>query len=183
MPNWHAVTTTGAGILRVLRSDCEVTQGHAPTVPLPSPWCKFTAIWDTGAEGCVITDAVVQTCGLKPIGMIMMHGVHGSAPAEQFLVNLRLPNGVGFPNVRVTKGNLVGGAEILLGMDVITTGDFSITNFSGKTVFSFRVPTQKHVDFVALHAMERLKETQHHGSTGPRRPNAGKSFGKKKKRK
>jgi hypothetical protein len=36
-------------------------------------------------------------------------------------------------------------------MDVITAGDFSITNHGGRTVFSFRVPSMSVVDYVAQH--------------------------------
>lgn len=39
--------------------------------------------------------------------------------------------------------------NLLIGMDVITKGDFIITNFQGKTVMSFRVPSLSKVDFVA----------------------------------
>ena len=41
------------------------------------------------------------------------------------------------------------GPDVLLGMDIITIGDFSITNQAGNTVFSFRVPSQHTIDYVA----------------------------------
>lgn len=108
---------------------------------------KFVAIWDTGATASVISQGVVDRCGLKPTGMTLVHGVQGPSEAEVFMVNLRLPQGVAFANVRVTKGNL-GGAQALIGMDIITAGDFSITNMGGRTVFSFRVPSITTVDYV-----------------------------------
>ena len=37
--------------------------------------------------------------------------------------------------------------DILMGMDIITLGDFGISNFDGKTQFSFRLPSQEHVDY------------------------------------
>jgi len=33
-------------------------------------------------------------------------------------------------------------------MDVITQGDFSITNTNGQTTMSFRIPSKKEVDYV-----------------------------------
>lgn len=33
-------------------------------------------------------------------------------------------------------------------MNVITQGDFSISNFEGKTLMSFRVPSLTHIDYV-----------------------------------
>jgi uncharacterized protein YecA (UPF0149 family) len=37
---------------------------------------------------------------------------------------------------------------LLIGMDLISLGDFAVTNFAGKTVFSFRVPSVQMIDFV-----------------------------------
>lgn len=39
-------------------------------------------------------------------------------------------------------------ADILIGMDIITLGDFAVTNYEGVTKLSFRVPSQRHIDFV-----------------------------------
>jgi len=67
--------------------------------------------------------------------------------AETYIVNILLPNRVGFPMMQVTKANLGASNDILIGMDIISQGDFSITN-QGNTVFSFRVPSAHTVDFV-----------------------------------
>jgi hypothetical protein len=71
----------------------------------------------------------------------------GRTLQEVYLVNIVLPTGSAFANIRVTRGELAG-ADALIGMDIITLGDFSITNQSGITVFSFRMPSQHTVDFV-----------------------------------
>ena len=136
------------GCVHVLRTTCEVGEGFdLAKLPAPPFWSPFTAIWDTGATGCVITDAVVQQCKLAPIGMTRVSGVHGTQDAEVYVVSLRLPNGVGFNSVEVTKGQLAG-ADMLIGMNVITTGDFALTNLNGNTVFSFRHPSQHEIDYV-----------------------------------
>lgn len=183
MPTWHAVTGTSNGLASVLSSPCWIAEAYDPTTSSPPPWCEFSSIWDTGATGTVITQAVIDQCGLLPIGMVQVHGVHGIQPAEVYLVNLRLPNGVAFPNVRVTKGELPGGAAVLIGMDVITTGDFSITNHGGKTTFSFRLPSQGHVDYVQEHArLTRLEAMSHGGGGNARKKKPPKAFGKNKRR-
>ena len=33
-------------------------------------------------------------------------------------------------------------------MDIIASGDFSVTNLDGKTIFSYRHPSIKHIDYV-----------------------------------
>jgi hypothetical protein len=38
---------------------------------------------------------------------------------------------------------------VLIGMDVIGSGDLAITNHNGKTTFTFRVPPCEEIDFVA----------------------------------
>ena len=38
---------------------------------------------------------------------------------------------------------------VLIGMDVIGMGDFAVSNFGDKTVFSFRIPSDKRTDYVA----------------------------------
>jgi predicted aspartyl protease len=108
----------------------------------------FTAIWDTGASGTVITQYVVDKCGLKPTGMTRNHTAAGTVDAETFLVNAQLINGVGFMNLRVIKGQLPPGAHALIGMDIITRGDLAITNTGEKTILSFRTPSQVKVDVV-----------------------------------
>jgi hypothetical protein len=148
---FQALTVTANnGLLRSLKSECGVCAAFDPTqVPREQrpKLEKFMAIWDTGATNSVITQKVVDSCGLKPVGMKETHGVHGKADVETFLINVMLPNSVGFVNLEVTLGQLYG-ADVLLGMDIITSGDFSITNVGGRTVFSFRVPSITAVDFV-----------------------------------
>jgi hypothetical protein len=39
------------------------------------------------------------------------------------------------------------GIDVLIGMDIISLGDFAISNFDGKTQFSFRIPSQRHVEY------------------------------------
>jgi hypothetical protein len=147
-PQSHALTARHPGCVHVIRTQCDVGESYDRTkVGGPPSWSPFTAIWDTGATGCVITDAVVKKCNLAPIGMTKVSGVHGIQDAEVYVVSLKLPNDVAFATVEVTKGELAG-AEVLIGMNVITTGDFSITNLNGNTVFSFRFPSQHEIDYV-----------------------------------
>lgn len=62
-------------------------------------------------------------------------------------MNIALPNKVAFSNVRVTKGTLAG-SDVLIGMDIISQGDFAVTNTEDQTVFSFRIPSIQRIDFV-----------------------------------
>ena len=57
-----------------------------------------------------------------------------------------LPNNVGISALRVTRGKITGTADVLIGMDVITSGDFTLSNFQGATWFSFRIPSVAGID-------------------------------------
>jgi len=130
----------------------------------------FVAIWDTGATGSVITQAIIDSCSLVPTGMALMHHAQGSSQVETYLVNIGLPNGVLVYGVRVTKGELPGGGDMLIGMNIISKGDFAVTNFNGITKFSFRFPSVAHIDFA-----EDIKKPQHGGK--PRKANQRNRFG------
>jgi predicted aspartyl protease len=109
---------------------------------------EFESIWDTGASSCAISNRVVSALGLKPTGMTTMRGANGEALTNTYLLNLYLPNGVAFSGVRVAEVKLVGNEDILIGMDVISAGDFTVSNYDGKTCMSFRIPSQERTDYV-----------------------------------
>jgi hypothetical protein len=179
-------SVSNAGLLFVLQNKCRVSQAFDPgDHAVASPQLvEFDAIWDTGATGCVITQPVVDACGLKPITMVKVHGVHGEDLAEVYLVNIYLPNHVAFPNVHVTKGKLPGTACMLIGMNIINRGDFAVTNLGGLTKFSFRYPSRTHIDFVEEHNQALQREQSGHGGSHKHRKNKQpKTYGKNKRKK
>lgn len=186
--NSFTITSNG-GRLHVLQTQCHVAQAFDPTAPQPHPALHpFKAIWDTGATNSVITEAVVSACGLAPVGITQVHGVNSTSLSETYLVNILLPNATGVPNVKVTKGTLGGGSDVLIGMDIITLGDFAITNLNGKTVFSFCMPSHRSLDFVIEHKARQQRELlaqqqQQRAHSHPhKRKRPPKNFGKNKHR-
>lgn len=138
--------------LSVLKTASNVSAAFDPVSALPHPLhVQFDAIWDTGATNSVISQKVVDACGLKPIGMRIVHTGNGTRNSEVYFVNIVLPNGVGFANVSVTKGDMAPDTHLLIGMDIIAQGDFVVTNKEGKTCFSFRCPSTERIDFVKAH--------------------------------
>lgn len=132
-----------------LVNKCHVSAAWHPSTGTPEPEnFEFTALWDTGATHSVISQACVDACGLAPTGVAQVRGVHGQQTRPTFLVNIILPDAVVMTGVRVTLGEL-GGADLLIGMDIITQGDFSVTNAGGTTKFSFRIPSMEHIDYAA----------------------------------
>lgn len=144
----QSFTVSHNGMVFVLKSPATIFQAFDPLhTPSPPSSHDFTAIWDTGATGTVITQKVVDRCGLKPIGRTIVRTAQGEMQTPVYLVNVMLPNKVGVVNLRVTRGNFGGDADVLIGMDIVGIGDFAITNKDGKTVFSFRAPSCGTIDF------------------------------------
>lgn len=107
------------------------------------------ALWDTGATNCVITPSCAQKLNLKPIGVTQTRHAGGTSTANVYLITVMLPNGVGIKNVRFTEcSEQEGSFGVIIGMDIITRGDFAITNVNGETTFSFRIPSIRTIDFV-----------------------------------
>ena len=133
----------------MLRSQCHVSEAWDPASNDPQPTMReFVAIWDTGATLSMVTQRVVDACGLRPIATAAISHAQGTADdVDVFLVNIGLPNGVGVPGVRVAKAVLPN-IDVLLGMDIINQGDFVVTNRDGNTKYSFRIPSIADIDFV-----------------------------------
>lgn len=167
-PKYSTFTTTSVGgLLNVLKNQCGISQAFSPTAGgAPPPAVQFDAIWDTGATNSCITQAVIDACGLVPVGMAQVHGVHGPSTEEVFLVDIHLPGNVRFPGMRVTRGQFIGG-EILIGMDVINQGDFAVSNHGGITKFTFRIPSQRHIDF--YEQFQALQKQFGHGKQDKKR--------------
>lgn len=149
MSNFKAFTLKSEnGLLRVLKTHCGVCKAFNPLQGGKHPEIsQFVGLWDTGASGTVISKEVVDKLGLKPIWKSKVFHASGESIVNVYAINLFLPNQVAFQFVKVTEG-ILSGFDLLIGMDIITTGDFSITNVGGKTTFSFRFPSVKEVDFV-----------------------------------
>ena len=144
----RAFTVSYNGRSNVLGSKVSLSEAFdLPRPPANAPK-EFLAIWDTGATNSVITENVIVQCQLKPTGIAVVQTAQGSHRTETYLVGIFLPNFVGFSSVRVSKGTLPSAHDVLIGMDIIGSGDFAVTNKDGKTVFSFREPSIGGIDFV-----------------------------------
>ncbi len=132
----------------ILISDVGISEAEHPTSENPQPSViKFNAIWDTGASGSVINQQVISALGLQPIDKKEVNTANGKRNASVYLVDIYLPNKVVFPAVRVTDGDILG-SSVLIGMDIIGSGDFAVTHSDGKTCMSFQIPPNAEIDFV-----------------------------------
>ncbi len=124
------------------------------------------AIWDTGATGSVITRSVVERLGIAQTGISKVFTANGEAEQRTFTIDIGLPNGIRVQSIVATEVDaLSGGAEALIGMDVITLGDLSVTNHNGSTCMSFRIPSLHEIDFVKSPNFGVVKVTKSFGNT------------------
>jgi uncharacterized protein YchJ len=105
-------------------------------------------IWDTGATSTCITQKVIDDLKLHAMKKCKTSTAGGDIETTQYLVDLWLPNKIVLPKCLVMKVELYAlDADVLLGMDVLSRGDFTITNYQGTTVMTFRMPSMERVDY------------------------------------
>lgn len=116
---------------------------------LKAPPCQtpYKAIWDTGATGTCVAENIAQKLKLRQSGQQLIQGVTGVSECNTYLVALHLPDGITIPELEVSGCVENIGCDVLIGMDVITIGDFAICNHGGRTSFSFRIPSVGTIDF------------------------------------
>ena len=132
-----------SGLLRVLISDINIQ------TPGKINYTSIKTIWDTGVSGCAITKNVAEQLGLIPTGKAQVNTANGIAIQNTYTIDIGLPNKVIIQGIIATEVDaLAAGCDALIGMDVITLGDFSITNHKGVTCMSFRVPSGHEIDYV-----------------------------------
>jgi hypothetical protein len=143
----NALTRNYNGISRIITSPIIVQNTHTERLE------QTFGIWDTGATGSAITKELAQRLNLIPIGQTRVKGVHGLKEGiNVYAVKITLNNqNVTFilPVTECEQLSDDDSSKFLIGMDVISRGDFAITNFQGQTVMTFRVPSIQRMDFVA----------------------------------
>jgi hypothetical protein len=154
------VSSTG-GRFRELMSAVKVSISAeiAGIFKIPISFVDVMALWDTGATSTSISKRLAARLQLPPLSRQKI--ICAGQPYESciYKIDLLLPNMVGFRGVMVTEFEDSNKFDVLVGMDIITMGDFSVTNAEERTVWSFRLPpSDKHIDFVEEH--EHSKATQ-----------------------
>ncbi|MBO6572122.1 MAG: SEC-C domain-containing protein [Balneola sp.] len=172
----NSFTLKGNGILNKLITKLGVCKAHDPNSGKEHPVFKeYTGLWDTGASGTVISKKVAEELNLKPVGKNKVYHADGNSVKNVYLINLVLPNNVGFKLVKVTEGDL-NGFDVLIGMNVINKGDFSITNVGGKTTFSFRIPSIEEIDYNVQPKKTPFKKDEEPGRNAPCPCGSGKKY-------
>ena len=152
-------------ISNVLVNEVYIDKGVIPPTkiikhPVRSNLNKYIVIWDTGATNSAVTRKVIDDCGLIPIGRTIVNTASDQIDTGIFLADIYLPNMVVFQSILVTECKLVSEEEVLIGMDIISLGDFAVSNKDGKTSFSYRCPSAGEIDFTKNFSSEKVSRNE-----------------------
>lgn len=150
-------------IVDSLKTNIKVSYGEKST--------DVIALWDTGATLCCVSEDVVKQLSLIPTGKVRMSTPSSAYKlVDTYLVDLLLPNDILVQDVVVAHSEIgAQGIGLLVGMDIISRGDFLITN-NKETVFSFRMPPEPLADFVTGINFRNIIGTSHgQGKRGKRK--------------
>jgi len=149
--NFSAFTIKHNGIANRIVTAIRLSKAFDPANPPTSTFAQYetTALWDTGATKSVVTEATARALGLTPVGTTLVNHAGGSSSHNTYLINFYLPNNVCVYGVLVSEcPDIAGSFGAIIGMDIISQGDFSITNCNGQTWMTFRVPSIQPIDYV-----------------------------------
>ncbi len=143
----HSITIPFNGLSQQITSDIVITNLNSNTS------ITTKGLWDTGASHSAITSQLAKSIGLTPISKTIAVTANGSVRANVYNVKLTLHNENIYQYTRITECSKLSDENInvLIGMNVINKGDFIISNYNGKTVLTFRIPSIKSYDFVKKH--------------------------------
>jgi len=119
--------------------------------PVSSSVIDTSGIWDTGATNSVITKTTAKALGLKAVSYTKVRGVGGEMDSPVYRVRITLNNQDISLIALVTECeelSVDSRIGMLIGMNIITMGDFSVSNYGGRTVMTFRVPSLQRIDYV-----------------------------------
>lgn len=142
----NALSIYKTGIVNCITSPVELAN------PFNGQSIKTNGIWDTGATNSVITKSSAIALGLASVARTIVSGVHGSKEVNVYYVRITLNNDQITLSSRVTECEELSADHangMLIGMDIISLGDFCITNSDGNTTMTFMVPSQRKIDFVS----------------------------------
>lgn len=140
----HGLTNASLSITNRIKTSVKVTNIKTGKV------IETMGVWDTGAQCSVIRNDLAKAIGLETIGMKTIIGVQSKEDRPYYYANVKLNNEQISLDINITDVDAFSSDSsegMLIGMDVISQGDFSISNFQGKTTMTFRTPSQCEIDY------------------------------------
>lgn len=107
------------------------------------------ALWDTGASISCIASELSARFGMRSIAHWRIMTPSGMADVPVRRIDLELPNGIPISRLKVCD-SAIGQQNLgmLIGMDIISRGDFATSCKNGRTMFTFRTPSQEDANYL-----------------------------------
>lgn len=156
--SWRLNDSSSVQLYEAVWRHCDCAANSMCSFPIVAPVFRggpqptavqYQCLWDTGTTITAVTKRVATDLALPIEARILIqHAGGASNGVPQHYVNLQLPNGLVIVGRAVAQLPLAN-CDVLVGMDTISLGDFAISNFDGRTTFTFRIPSVEELDFVA----------------------------------
>ena len=131
-------TQRSSDIMEAIITECKIcppvdfTKGEMPS----KVYTSQNAMWDTGATNTLISPRIVKALGLKPFGKSGISSANGIVETNTYLVHVGIPSGSVVTNILALEDEN-DDYEVVIGMDIISRGDFAFSNHEGHSTFSF----------------------------------------------
>ena len=123
---------------------CQV--GKPTTVTDKTQYRTYRFMWDTGATMTMISPKIAEELNLKARDkMPVIHG-GGGGIMDVYRASIVLPNGFQIPKMLVGTLFCTEEYDGIIGMDIISHGDFCISGKLNRRTFSFSIPSTLTID-------------------------------------
>ena len=149
-----AFTTTSPMIMNSLKNEI-VIQYNGKSI-------QVVALWDTGATTTCVSQQVVKDLSLIVTGKAIMTTPSNQTERNKYLVDIILPNNFKVSDHVVIDSDIDNqNIGMLVGMDIISLGDFAVSSFNNQTTFTFRIPSECKTDYAREQNISNLVGKKH----------------------
>jgi hypothetical protein len=140
--NYYGFKITYPGIVRSLKSIVRigfpVFQNESPVVFKRN----ISAVWDTGSTNSCISENIAFDFCLEKSRQVICNAVHSQSMVNTYLASLILPNGLIINEIELCSSKNLSTGDLLIGMDVISKGEFLVSTCNDITTYSFQSPAE-----------------------------------------
>lgn len=96
-----------------------------------------SVLWDTGATGSMLNVAIATKLNLEAVGFTKYQHADGITETAIYAAGLEFQGGLKIGEIDLMGLSDIHDFDMLIGMDIISRGDFRIKNEDGNSVFTF----------------------------------------------
>ena len=128
------------GVTKTLKSIINIGFGQITTETVNNFGEPVLAVWDTGATRSCINETFALKYKLPISGMTICRGVNSQQQVNTYVVSLVLPNNNYVNDIEICSCDSTFPYGMLIGMDIISKGEFMVCTHNNITVYSFQNP-------------------------------------------